>query len=45
MLVKSLNREAHIENLMEAFDVLIKYKMKLNQTKCAFGVDSGMFWG
>lgn len=35
----------HIEDLRETFNVLRKYKMKLNPTKCAFGVSSGKFLG
>ncbi|KAL5577018.1 hypothetical protein UlMin_018717 [Ulmus minor] len=33
----------HIRNLKETFDILRKYKMKLNPSKCAFGVSSGKF--
>ncbi|KAL5576657.1 hypothetical protein UlMin_018356 [Ulmus minor] len=43
MLVKSLKTEEHIRNLKETFDILRKYKMKLNPSKCAFGVSSGKF--
>ncbi|KAL5560858.1 hypothetical protein UlMin_030605 [Ulmus minor] len=45
MLVKSLKTEEHIRNLKETFDILRKYKMKLNPSKCAFGVSSGKFLG
>ena len=39
MLVKS------IKSLVEAFQVLKSYNMKLNQAKCAFGVSAGKFLG
>ncbi|KAL5562780.1 hypothetical protein UlMin_032527 [Ulmus minor] len=45
MLVKSLKTEEHIQNLKETFEILRMYKMKLNQSKCAFGVSSGKFLG
>ncbi|XP_022155342.1 uncharacterized protein LOC111022476 [Momordica charantia] len=45
MLVKSRKNERHEEDLAEAFDVLLMYKMKLNPTKCTFGVTSGKFLG
>ncbi|KAL5569910.1 hypothetical protein UlMin_026485 [Ulmus minor] len=37
MLVKSLKMEEHIQNLRETFEILRRYKMKLNPSKCAFG--------
>ena len=40
MLVKSLKTEEHIWNLKKTFDILRRYKMKLNPSKCAFGVSS-----
>ncbi|KAI3470756.1 hypothetical protein Pfo_027419 [Paulownia fortunei] len=45
MLVKSTKAEAHIADLAEAFRVLRRYGMKLNPSKCAFGVRSGKFLG
>ena len=41
MLVKSL----HENNLQETFDTLRSYNMKLNPSKCAFGVTAGKFLG
>ena len=38
MLVKSLKAKEHIYNLRESFDFLYTNKMKLNPSKCAFGV-------
>ena len=43
MLVKSVKAELHITHLAEAFQVLKSYNMKLNPTKCAFGVSVGKF--
>ena len=45
MLVKSLKVASHISNLQETFDVMRKYKMKLNHAKCVFGVASRKFFG
>ncbi|KAL5559803.1 hypothetical protein UlMin_036014 [Ulmus minor] len=45
MLVKSLKMEEHIQNLKETFEILRRYKMKLNPSKRAFGVSSGKFLG
>lgn len=38
MLVKSKTNTKHLDDLRETFDMLQKYKMKLNPQKCAFGV-------
>ena len=43
MLIKSLLAEQHLDHLRQAFEVLQKYNMKLNPTKCSFGVVSGKF--
>ncbi|KAK1583598.1 hypothetical protein Q3G72_025383 [Acer saccharum] len=45
MLTKSTTVERHSEDLKETFDVLRRYKMKLNPSKCVFGVPSGRFLG
>ena len=45
MLVKSVKAGLHVNHLVEAFQVLKDYKMKLNPTKCAFGVSVGKFLG
>ncbi|KAI5351644.1 hypothetical protein L3X38_004535 [Prunus dulcis] len=45
MLVKAPARADHIKNLAEAFSLLRKYNMKLNPSKCTFGVSSGRFLG
>ena len=43
MLIKSKSSMNHVTDLEETFSTLRKYKMKLNPTKCAFGVTSGKF--
>ena len=43
MLVKSLDEGKHLDDLQETFDILKRYNMKLNPSKCAFGVSLGKF--
>ena len=45
MVVKSIKAEDHLRDLEEAFDILDKYNMKLNPSKCHFGVKAGKFLG
>ena len=45
MLVKSKEEDSHRDDLGETFKTLCKYQMKLNPSKCAFGVYSGKFLG
>ena len=45
MLVKSLDGKKHLNNLQETFDMLRRYNIKLNPSKCAFGVSLGKFQG
>ena len=45
MLVKSKEEEKHLDDLREMFNMLKQYSMKLNPSKCAFGVSSGKFLG
>ena len=45
MLIKSKERPDHANHLQKAFDLLRTYGMKLNPTKCAFGVSVGRFLG
>ena len=40
ILVKSQDEEIHLNDLQETFDTLRQYNMKLNPSKCAFGVSS-----
>ena len=43
ILVKSRREDDHLEDLKEIFDTLHSYNMKLNPSKCAFGVTAGKF--
>ena len=45
MLVKSKKEDNHMKDLEETFKTLHKYQMKLNPSKCAFGVSSDKFLG
>ena len=45
MLIKSKERPDHTNHLQQVFDLLRTYGMKLNPTKCAFGVSAGQFLG
>ena len=45
MLVKSKEKPTHLDDLKEMFATLRQYQMKLNPSKCAFGVVSGKFLG
>ena len=45
MLVKRKEEEDHLDDLKETFNTLKQYSMKLNPSKCAFGVSSGKFLG
>ena len=45
ILVKSRREDDHLKDLKETFDTLRSYNMKLNLSKCAFGVIVGKFLG
>ena len=45
MLVKSRQSNDHIRDLAEMFDILRHYGMKINPSKCSFGVASRKFLG
>ena len=45
MLVKSLREENHLIDLLQVFDTLRKDNLRLNTSKCTFGVGSGKFLG
>ena len=45
VVVKSQKADSLIADLTETFDNLRKYKMKLNPTKCVFGVPAGKLLG
>ena len=45
MVVKSKKVEEHLAHLGETFLVLREHKLRLNASKCSFGVSSGKFLG
>ena len=45
MVVKSKKVEEHLVDLGETFPVLREHKLRLNASKCSFGVNSGKFQG
>ena len=45
MLVKSKEELTHLDDLEETFATLKKHQMKLNSSKCVFGVASGKLLG
>ena len=45
MLVRSQDEGKHLDNLQETFVTLRQYNMRLNPSKCAFGVSSRKFLG
>ena len=45
MLVKSVRENDHLSDLQETFNTLRLYNMKLNLSKCVFGVTAGKFLG
>ena len=45
LLIKSKEEPAHLDDLKETFATLRQYQMKLNPSKCAFGVASKKFLG
>ena len=45
MLVKSKVVSEHLGDLDSTFDVIRKYKLRLNASKCSFSVGSGKFLG
>ena len=45
MLIKSREEFTHLDDLKETFATLKQYQMKLNHTKCVFGIASGKFFG
>ena len=45
MVVKSKVVTEHLEDFGDIFDVLRRHKLRLNASKCSFGVGSGKFLG
>lgn len=44
ILLKSLIVEDYTKNLRQTFDFLKKYQMRLNSTRCTFGVSASKFF-
>jgi hypothetical protein len=45
MVITTRKEESLIDDLKETFDNLDRYKLKLNPTKCSFGVSAGQLLG
>ena len=45
MVVKSKVVSEHVKDLEDIFEILRKHKLRLNTSKCSFGVGSGKFLG
>ena len=45
MLLKSLQSDDHIRHLEQTFQILGKYRMQINPTKCVFGGTSKIILG
>ena len=45
MVVKSKMVSEHLGDLQTIFEILRKYKLRLNASKCSFGVGLGKFLG
>ena len=45
MVVKSKKKSKHLLDLGEIFAILRKYKLRLNASKCSFGVGFRKFLG
>src|ERR1051325_140495 len=41
MIARSQTEEEHLDHMRKLFDRLKKYKLRLNSSKCTFGVRSG----
>jgi hypothetical protein len=45
VIITTRKEESLIKDLKETFDNLYRYKLKLNPTKCSFGVSAGQLLG
>ena len=45
MVVKSKMVTEHLGDLGDIFDILRRHKLRLNASKCSFGMGSGKFLG
>ena len=43
MVVKSKVESEHVNDLRNIFEILRRHKLRLNDSKCSFGVGSGKF--
>ena len=43
MVIKSKAYSEHVNDLVNIFDILRRHKLRLNASKCSFGVGSGKF--
>ena len=45
MVVKSKTESEHVNDLGDIFGILRRHKLRLNASKCSFGIRSGKFLG
>ena len=45
MVVKSKTESEHVNDLGDIFGILKRHKLRLNASKCSFGIRSGKFLG
>ena len=45
MVVKSKVESKHVDDLGSIFEILRKHELRLNASKCSFGIGSGKFLG
>jgi len=45
MVMKNKVKSEHIDELGNIFGILRKYKLRINATKCSFGIGFGKFLG
>ena len=45
MVVKSKGESKHVDDLGSIFEILRKHELRLNASKCSFGIGSGKFLG
>ena len=45
MVVKSKVKSEHVNDIRNIFEILRKHKLRLNASKCSFGIRFGKFLG
>ncbi|GJX02785.1 reverse transcriptase domain-containing protein [Tanacetum coccineum] len=45
MVIKSMDEQDMLEDILETFEILRKINMRLNPKKCSFGMEEGQFLG